>query len=36
MGIGGGDDVHFDYCLGCRQIQGDFPLPLSDCERQPE
>ncbi len=26
LGIGGGDDVHFLYCLDCGQIQGKFPL----------
>ena len=27
MGIGGGDDVHFRYCLDCGQMQGKFPIP---------
>lgn len=26
LGIGGGDDVRFAYCLDCGQIQGRFPL----------
>ena len=26
MGIGGGDEVQFDYCLDCGQIQGNFPV----------
>ena len=26
LGIGGGDDVHFLYCLDCGQIQGTFPV----------
>lgn len=26
MGVGGGDDLHFAYCLDCGQIQGAFPL----------
>ena len=30
MGIGGGDAVHFAYCLDCGQIQGAFPIP-GDC-----
>jgi len=32
LGIGGGDDVHFDYCLDCGQIQGKFPLPPTEVE----
>jgi hypothetical protein len=32
LGIGGGDDVHFDYCLDCGQIQGKFPLLPSEME----
>jgi hypothetical protein len=32
LGIGGGDDVQFDYCLDCGQIQGKFPLPISEVE----
>lgn len=24
--IGGGDDVQFDYCAECGQIQGKFPI----------
>lgn len=32
MGIGGGDDVHFTYCLDCGQIKGTFPLPAADIE----
>ena len=26
LGIGGGDDVQFTYCLDCGRIQGTFPL----------
>lgn len=26
VGIGGGDDVEFEYCLTCGQIQGEFPI----------
>jgi len=36
MGIGGGDDVEFDYCLDCGQIQGEFPLPTSSLEETNE
>jgi hypothetical protein len=32
LGIGGGDDVHFTYCLECGQIQGKFPVPLAEIE----
>jgi hypothetical protein len=32
LGIGGGDAVHFDYCLACGQIQGEFPLPVAEVE----
>jgi hypothetical protein len=32
LGIGGSDDVQFDYCLDCGQIQGKFPLPPAELE----
>jgi hypothetical protein len=32
LGIGGGDAAHFDYCLDCGQIQGEFPLPVTQME----
>ena len=32
LGIGGGDDVHFAYCLDCGQIQGKFPVPATEME----
>jgi hypothetical protein len=32
LGIGGGDAVHFDYCLDCGQIQGEFPLAVAEVE----
>lgn len=32
LGIGGGDDLHFRYCLDWGQIQGAFPLPPSGME----
>ena len=35
LGIGGGDDVQFDYCLDCGQIQGKFPLPRASMEEPP-
>ena len=34
LGIGGGDDVAFDLCLDCGQMQGDWPLPHSKMERK--
>lgn len=33
VGIGGGDDVDITYCLDCGQMQGTFPLPISDIEK---
>ena len=33
LGIGGGDDVHFLYCLDCGQIQGSFPAPPTAIEQ---
>jgi hypothetical protein len=35
LGIGGGDDVEFDYCFDCGQIQGEFPLPTTTMEAPP-
>lgn len=32
LGIGGGDDVGFVYCLDCGQLQGRFPLPRTRME----
>ena len=32
LGIGGGDDVQFRYCLDCGQIQGTFPVPPTAIE----
>jgi hypothetical protein len=34
MGIGGGDYVDFNYCLDCGQIQGKWPLPTTQLERE--
>ena len=33
LGIGGGDDVQFRYCLDCGQIQGTFPIPPTALEQ---
>jgi hypothetical protein len=35
LGIGGGDDVRFDYYLDCGQLQGTFPLPAGRMETPP-
>lgn len=32
MGIGGGDDVQFTYCLDCGRMRGTFPLPHTSLE----
>jgi hypothetical protein len=34
MGIGGGDDISFEVCLECGQIQGDFPLLMTNLEER--
>ena len=34
MGIGGGDDVEFEYCLDCGQMQGKFPIPKCKMEEE--
>jgi hypothetical protein len=36
LGIGGGDDSEFDYCLDCGQIQGTFPMPPTCLEADSE
>jgi hypothetical protein len=36
LGFGGSDDVQFDYCLDCGQIQGQFPLPPAELETLPK
>lgn len=33
LGIGGEDYIEFDLCLDCGQLQGKFPLPTSEIER---
>lgn len=32
FGIGGGDDVEMEFCMDCGQIQGSFPLELTEFE----
>lgn len=32
MGIGGSDDVIFEYCLDCGQMQGEFPIQKTEIE----
>lgn len=32
MGIGSDDYVEFAWCLNCGQIQGTFPLPMTEFE----
>jgi len=34
LGIGGGDYVEFELCLDCGQLQGKFPLPVSNMEKE--
>ncbi len=34
MGIGNEDYVTFDYCLDCGQIEGNWPLPETQLEKQ--
>ena len=36
LGIGGGDDVDFNLCLDCGQVEGVFPLPKSEFEDVPD
>lgn len=33
LGIGGGDYVEFSFCLDCGQLQGKFPLPPAEIEK---
>jgi len=33
LGVGGGDYVEFGVCLDCGQLQGNFPLPVSEMEK---
>ena len=32
IGINGGSNLEISYCLECGQIQGEFPLPLTELE----
>ena len=34
--LGEGDDVEFDVCLDCGQIQGEYPLPPTILETSEE
>jgi hypothetical protein len=34
MNIGGGDYIEFDLCLECGQIDGHWPCPETDLERE--
>lgn len=36
MNIGGNNDVKFNYCLDCGQIQGAWPLPIVGMEERDE
>jgi hypothetical protein len=36
MGIGGGDNLEFDFCMDCGQMAGKFPLPTSKLEENAE
>lgn len=33
MGVGDGDYLGFNYCLDCGQMQGKFPLPSTEIEK---
>lgn len=33
LGVGGGDYVEFIFCLDCGQLQGNFPLPTAEIEK---
>ena len=34
LGIGWRERISFDYCLNCGQIQGNFPMPTIDLEKE--
>lgn len=36
MGIGGSDNIDFNYCLNCGQIDGDFPIAETELEKGEE
>lgn len=33
MGIGYAGYIEINYCLDCGQIQGEFPLPITELEK---
>lgn len=33
INIGGGDYIRFSLCLNCGQIQGEWPVPLTEMEK---
>lgn len=33
LGVGGGDYIEVKYCLDCGQLQGKFPLPVAEIEK---
>jgi hypothetical protein len=33
IGVGGSDYIEIDCCLNCGQLQGEFPLPPADIEK---
>ncbi|CAB4196769.1 hypothetical protein UFOVP1290_289 [uncultured Caudovirales phage] len=33
LGIGGGDYIDIKYCMDCGKLQGKFPLPTADIEK---
>lgn len=34
LGVGSGDYIDFNFCMDCGQLQGKFPLPPADMERE--
>jgi hypothetical protein len=36
FGIGGGDYIEFHLCFDCGQLQGKFPLPMTELETTEE
>lgn len=33
LGVGNGDYIEFSYCMDCGKLQGKFPLPISNLEK---
>ena len=33
FGIGGGDYIRFNFCMDCGQLQGKFPLDITELEQ---